>query len=120
MRRMLWSVAAMLAFAVAARAAEGEGCHKKHKEKDEKIEVKDLPPAVTEAIQKAYPNAKILKAEKEAEDGKVQYSVKLQDGEKKFEVKVSEDGKSLKVDDEDDSKDDGDKEDKDDDDKGKK
>ncbi len=53
---------------------------------DEKIDVGDLPKAVTKAVKEKFPEAKIKGASKEVEDGKTF-----------FEVELSVDGKSVDV-----------------------
>ena len=78
--------------AASARAEEKEG------DKDgAKVAVKDLPQAVVDAVKAAYPTAVITEAEKETEDGKVEYTVEIKAGEKELDLEVSADGKSLKV-----------------------
>jgi uncharacterized membrane protein YkoI len=59
---------------------------------DEKIDVKNLPEKVVKAIQEKLPGAQLLSAEKETEDGKIEYEVKVRHDGKKYEVEVTEDG----------------------------
>jgi hypothetical protein len=56
------------------------------------------PDAVTSAVEKAYPQAKISKCKSEKEDGKVQFEVKLVTEEgKKLELDVSPEGAILQT-----------------------
>jgi uncharacterized membrane protein YkoI len=59
---------------------------------DEKIDVKSLPEKVTKAIQDRLPGAQLLSAEKETDDGKIEYEVKVRHDGNKYEVEVKEDG----------------------------
>jgi uncharacterized membrane protein YkoI len=62
----------------------------------------DVPKAVKDAIDKAYPGSSIKEAKVETENGKTGYEVELttKDGTK-VELEVSADGSKLKVDDDD-------------------
>jgi hypothetical protein len=63
------------------------------------IAVNQLPKEVASAIQTRFPQAKVIAAEQELEDGQVEYyEVKLEDGNRRQEVKVAPDGKVLQVD----------------------
>lgn len=59
---------------------------------DEEVPVEKLPKAVVKAIKAKYPDATLVEAEKETDDGKTVYEVKIKTGGKKFEIKVSVDG----------------------------
>lgn len=61
------------------------------------IAIGDLPKAVVESIQKRFPSAKMISAEKEEDDGKLHYEVKIQDGTVRREVDVRADGTIIKV-----------------------
>lgn len=74
-----------LGFATVARADE------------KKIDLKDVPKAVADAVKAKFPNAQATGAEKETEDGKTTFEVAIKDGDKKREVGVSADGKILEV-----------------------
>ena len=87
---------------VAALLADTDKDEKK--EKEIKVEIKDLPAAVTEAIKKAMPDGKITEAEKEMKGGKTIYSLDVTNGGKEYDVEVSEDGKILKTEEEKDAK----------------
>ena len=65
------------------------------------VEAKDLPRAVTAAVEAKYPGATLGKAEKIEEDGKTTYEVKLASGKKKLEVLLDAKGKILKTEEED-------------------
>ncbi len=82
MRLMLTSCAVVVLFlgAVSARA-------------DEKIPLDKLPALIKEAVQKKFPNAKLVQAEKETEDGKTVYDVAIENREQKLSVSVTPEGK---------------------------
>jgi hypothetical protein len=60
---------------------------------DEKIALDKLPKAVTAAITKRFPEAKLLSAEKETADGKTVYDVALKNKDQNIEVTVTPEGK---------------------------
>lgn len=68
----------------------------------EKIKVADLPAAVVKAIEAKFPGAELLSAEKELDDGKLEYEVKIKHAGKKYEVEVTADGVIKEVEREDD------------------
>jgi uncharacterized membrane protein YkoI len=67
----------------------------------EKIPIDQLPAAVLKAVKERFPNGQLLSAERERDDGKLQFEVKVRDGGKKYEVEVTPDGKILEVEEED-------------------
>ena len=71
----------LLAFAASARA------------NDEKIPLKDLPKAVTNAIKARFPKAEMTAAEKATEKGKTTYEVEFKDGDKTMEATLTAAGK---------------------------
>lgn len=60
---------------------------------DRDIAVSDLPTMVTDAIKKAHPNAKFIKAEEETNNGVMYYEVKIQEGQTYWEIHAQPDGK---------------------------
>jgi uncharacterized membrane protein YkoI len=68
----------------------------KKDEKEQKIKIEDVPPAVLKAVKDALPGGKITEAETDMKDGKKIYSFDVQIGGKEYDVDVSEDGKILK------------------------
>ena len=62
---------------------------------EEDIPPKGLPEAVTKAIEKKYPDAKITKVEKETKGEKVKYEVTLTVKGKEMEVKFNDKGEEL-------------------------
>jgi len=66
------------------------------------IALSELPRAVTKSIMKRYPDAKLIKAEREKDNGKVHYEVNIQTGDKRLELNVRPDGTIYKVENEDD------------------
>ena len=65
------------------------------------IPVKELPEKVVNAINKRFPGAELLSAEKDTEDGKLYYEVQIRDKKGHWEVEVSPKGKILDIDKED-------------------
>ncbi len=82
MKMKLLAIAAVAALSTSAAFAGN----------DDDIAVADLPKAVTDAISKQTPDAKLISAEKEAKDGKVCYEVDYKKGDEKRTVKVHGDG----------------------------
>lgn len=68
-------------------------------ETEEEIAVSDLPPAVAQAVTKAYPNAKVKEAEKVMRpDGTLSgYEVEIVPGKKDLELHLDPNGKILKT-----------------------
>ncbi|WP_374090109.1 PepSY-like domain-containing protein [Methylomicrobium lacus] len=68
-------------------------------QKEEEIDVSALPEAVTNAIKKEHPKAKIEEAEKlmKADGTLTGYEVNIKTGEDKFELEVDAAGKILKT-----------------------
>ena len=93
--------------AVALAAIVGAGLAQAE-EVEEEVAIADLPAAVTDAIKAEYPNAELLEAEKETEDGPTTYEVEIKNDGKTLEVEVSPEGKILEVEEEGDDDDGGD------------
>ncbi len=89
MRRLIRLIppAAVLSLVFAAHAATGE----------EKIAVDKLPKPVLDAAKAKFPEATIVGAEKESEDGKVVYEVGLTDKGQKVEMELTADGKIIVI-----------------------
>ena len=68
---------------------------------DEKIAIDQLPESVIAAIKYRFPNAEFLSAERDFDDGKAEYEVKIRTAGQKKEVDVSAGGEITDVDDED-------------------
>jgi hypothetical protein len=64
---------------------------------EEKISVEDLPAAVTKAVKKKFPEAKIRGAAKEVEDGKTTFEVELTDEGHAVDVALNAKGKILEI-----------------------
>lgn len=75
---------------------------------EREMEVKDLPKAVTDAIKKKYPNAKMEEAEEVTADNKTTYEVVVENGRKDLELTVDASGKILKEEEEAEDEDDDD------------
>lgn len=86
--RIVWLCTALvLVLAVSHVRAE-----EKKKEQSEK-----LPKAVAAAVKEIFPGAKVVDVDKEDEDGKVLYEVKLRSGKGQVEVQFTSKGKVVKV-----------------------
>jgi uncharacterized membrane protein YkoI len=68
----------------------------------EKVAVDQLPEPVVKAVKERFPKGELLSAERERDDGRIKYEVKVRDGGKKYEVEVTPEGKILEVEREDD------------------
>ena len=64
---------------------------------DEKVAIDKLPKAVVEAVKAKFPKAELVAGEKEKEDGKTVYEVKIKDGKADVTVKLTEDGKITEI-----------------------
>jgi hypothetical protein len=89
MRRILASVAAcavvMLATAAAVRADE------------EKIALDKLPKAIVDAVKAKFPDAELVGAEKETENGKTQYEVSIKNKKDKLDIIFTPEGKIVAI-----------------------
>ncbi len=85
--------AVVLAAWTAARADE-----------EEKISLDKLPKAVADAVKDKYPGAELVGAEKENENGKTAYEIKIKDKGKKLEVSFTPAGVLTTVEEEIDAK----------------
>lgn len=63
----------------------------------EAIPVSQLPEPVANAIKTQFPNAEFLSVERETDDGRVKYEVKILDGNQRKEVELAPDGQVLKI-----------------------
>lgn len=73
---------------------------------EREVEIKDLPKAVSDAIKKKYPNAKMEEAEEVTADNKTTYEVAVKNGKKELELTLDASGKILKEEEEDEDEDD--------------
>ncbi|WP_020471925.1 PepSY-like domain-containing protein [Zavarzinella formosa] len=64
---------------------------------EEKVAVKDLPKAIVDAVKAKFPKAELVSGEKEKEDGKTVYEVKIKDGKTELEIKLTEEGKIVEL-----------------------
>jgi len=119
--RNVWCAVALAALMLSGSALNAAEKEKKHDD-DEKIAIKDLPKAVSDAVAKAVPEGTLVEAEKEIKKGKTIYEVKTKKGDKVFEVKLDDAGAVLsnKEDKEGDDDDDDDDDDKKENEKGEK
>lgn len=68
----------------------------------DRIEIKELPKAVLTGIQMRFPDAEILSAERDRDDGRIEYEVKIRHKGQRYEVELTEDGRITDIDREDD------------------
>lgn len=66
------------------------------------IDLKELPERVVAAIDKRFPGATLLEAEKDEDDGRIEYEVEIRHEGKRYEVEVTQDGRITDIDREDD------------------
>ena len=64
----------------------------------ENVPTNRLPSPVTAAIKNRFPKSELLLAEKDLENGRVIYEVKVRSEGQKYDVDVTPDGKILKID----------------------
>jgi hypothetical protein len=63
----------------------------------ENVPINRLPSPVTAAIKNRFPKSELLSAEKDLENGKVKYEVKVRSNGQNYDVDVTPSGKILKV-----------------------
>jgi len=68
----------------------------------ENVPINRLPSPVTAAIKNRFPKSELLRAEKDLENGKVIYEVKVRSDGQNYDIDVTPSGKILKIDREDD------------------
>lgn len=64
---------------------------------EEKVPLDKLPKAVVDAVKAKFPDAKLVSAEKELEDGKPVYEVAIKDKDQNIEVTVTPEGKIILI-----------------------
>ncbi|MFI5455228.1 MAG: PepSY-like domain-containing protein [Isosphaerales bacterium] len=62
-----------------------------------KIELKDVPKAVLDAVKAKFPKAELTGATKETEEGKTTYEIALKDKGQKVDVALTADGKITEI-----------------------
>lgn len=82
------SLAALLGLSMLAAAAHAD---------EEKIPVEKLPAAVTKAVKKKFPKARILAASREVEDDEATYEVELKVEGRSVDVALNAGGKVLEI-----------------------
>lgn len=82
-----WGLGLLVAAAAAGSAHADE----------QKVELKDVPPAVQAAVKARFPKGTMSEASKEEEKGKTVYEVEVKDGDAEYDVAASADGKILEV-----------------------
>jgi len=89
MRRLIGGVAAvavsLMVVLTAVRADE------------EKVPLDKLPKAVVDAVKARFPDAKLVSAEKETEDGKTVYEVAITNKDQKIEVTLTPEGEITEI-----------------------
>lgn len=64
----------------------------------DRIDPAELPGAVTAALERHFPGHRVIRAERERDDGRLEYEVKIHHGDLVLEVELTEDGRILDVD----------------------
>jgi hypothetical protein len=64
---------------------------------EEKVPLDKVPKAVTDAVKAKFPDAKVVGAEKETEDGKTVYEIAIDNKGRKIEVTLTPEGKIVTV-----------------------
>src|SRR5262245_53551215 len=62
-----------------------------------KVELKDVPNAVLNAVKATFPQAELLEAMKETEEGRTIFEITLKDKGQKADVSVTADGKITEI-----------------------
>jgi hypothetical protein len=86
-----WLAATILSAALAGATARAD------EEKEEKVPLDKVPKAVLKAVKAKFQDAKLVGAEKENENGKIRYEIKLARKNQKIEAKVTRKGKILLI-----------------------
>jgi uncharacterized membrane protein YkoI len=73
------------------------GCLTARADDDEEVPLNKLPKAVTDAVKKRFPKAKLISAEKQKEDGKTLYEVSIEVGQTEIEVTLTPEGKIIEI-----------------------
>lgn len=63
----------------------------------ENVPINRLPSPVTAAIKNRFPKSELLSAEKDLENGKVKYEVKVRSDGQNYDIDVTPSGKIIKV-----------------------
>jgi len=67
---------------------------------EEKIPLDKVPKAVMDAVKAKYPDGELLGAEKENENGKTSYEIKVKNKDQKLEASFTEEGKLTSIEEE--------------------
>ena len=65
------------------------------------VPIDELPAPVRKGIDQRFPGAQLLSAERDRDDGRVEYEVQIRHDAKRYEVELWEDGKIKDIDRED-------------------
>lgn len=68
---------------------------------DDDIRIEELPQAVRAAIEQRFPGAELLRAERDRDDGRIEYEVDIRHDGKRYEVELLEDGRITDIDEDD-------------------
>jgi hypothetical protein len=64
---------------------------------EEKVDLDKVPKAVLEAVKARFPEAKLVGAEKETEDGKTIFEINIKDKNQNVDVSLTAEGKILEI-----------------------
>lgn len=86
--RSLWAATAALVLSLTASTFAGD-----------KIPLEQVPPPVFDSVVARFPDVQFLSAEREKDDGRLVFELKIRSSGKKLEVKVTPFGQIVDIDD---------------------
>jgi len=100
--RIAMALVVAVAFQMTARAGENASINRFTRPVaavafQENVPINKLPSPVTAAIKNRFPKSELLSAEKDFENGRVKYEVKVRSDGKNYDVDVTPSGKIIKV-----------------------
>ena len=100
--RIALALVVMVAFQMTARAGENASINRVMRPVaavafQENVPINRLPSPVTAAIKNRLPKSELISAEKDLENGRVKYEVKVRSDGQNYDIDVTPSGKILKV-----------------------
>jgi hypothetical protein len=100
--RITLALVVAVAFQMTSRAGENASINRFTKPVaavafQENVPINRLPSPVTAAIKNRFPKSELLSAEKDLENGRVKYEVKVRSDGQNYDIDVTSSGKILKV-----------------------
>lgn len=101
--RIAMALVVAVAFQMTARAGENASINRFTRPVaavvfQENVPINRLPSPVTAAIKNRFPKSELLSAEKDTENGRVKYEVKVRNDGQNYDIDVTPGGKILKID----------------------